>query len=214
MPFEYKNKLFVVTGGAQGIGLALSEHILNKGGKVAISDVNQETGIKVQMRLEKQHGKNCVTFIKADVRDKAAFEALWDEAEKAFNPPLPVSVLVNNAGVGESAGRQLCIDVNFGGVVTGTYLAVDRMSKAKDGTNKLRNLGGKVVNVASLAGLADAERLNISAYSFTKGGVVALVQDLGTKEYFSKHGVTFNALCPGFVDTAIFNTKKELYDEV
>ena len=214
MSSAYANRLFIITGGCGGFGKAFAEQILRNKGKVVISDVVQEAGEKLASELEKQYGKNCVTFVKCDVTDKKAMEALWDRAEEAFTPQLPVSVFINNAGGTFTAGIEKCFEINFQGVINGTYLALERMGKKGHGTGALRGQGGQVVNVASLAGLTLPTIVDTESYYIAKNAVVSLTRNIGLDVIYKEEGVRVNCMCPGFTDTPLFNSDPKLKAQV
>lgn len=214
MSSAYANRLFIITGGCGGFGKAFAEQILRNKGKVVLSDVAQESGEKLASDLEKCFGKNCVAFVKCDVTDKKALETLWDRAEEAFTPALPVSVFINNAGVTFMAGIEKCFEINFNGVVNGTYLALERMGKQGHGTKALRGQGGQVINVASLAGLTLPTLVDTESYYISKNAVVSLTRNIGLDVIYKEEGVRVNCLCPGFVDTPLFNQDPKLKAQV
>jgi NAD(P)-dependent dehydrogenase (short-subunit alcohol dehydrogenase family) len=156
-------KVVAITGGARGIGKATAAALVGKGCRVAIGDLDLELAEQTATQL----GGGTVA-LSLDVTDRSSFERFLDEAERQLGP---VDAVVNNAGIMpvtsfedesvDSVRRQ--IDINFGGVITGTQLAIKR----------LRPRGsGYIVNIASQAGKLGTP--GIATYSGTKHAVVGI----------------------------------------
>lgn len=177
----------IVTGGASGIGRAVAELFAREGAQVAVFDRDAD-GAKSVAGAIGGHA------FEVDVRDGDALTAAVDAAADAMGG---VSILVNNAGVGdlrpmhtvdERLLRRL-MDVNFTGTYHGMRAAIPRMVEAG---------GGTVVNVASLSGISPTR--NEAPYSAAKAAVIALTRS-GALEYGPS--VRVNCVAPGFVRTAL-----------
>ncbi len=161
------HRVVAITGGAQGIGLAIGQSCVKAGMRVVIGDLNEAAIQQVAEAL----GPNAAGFV-VDVRNETSFAAFLDAAEERFGT---LDVLVNNAGVLRmgplsEATRDdvdLQLDVNLGGVVTGTRLALQRF---------LPRGSGHIVNMASSAALIASA--NGATYSATKHGVLGLTRAL------------------------------------
>ena len=180
----------LVTGGGSGIGFAIARRLADLGASLTLFGRNVE-------RLQAAAGKLAETtacdVAPVDVGDADAvrrgFEAL-DERGRALR------ILVNNAGVGKGAkfaetDQALwdeMLSVNLTGVYHCILTALPRILAAG---------GGRVVTVASTAGLKGYAYA--SAYCAAKHGVVGLTRALAAE--YALRGVTFNAVCPGYVDT-------------
>ncbi len=183
----------LVTGAAQGIGLAVATALADDGWRVVLADVQGDAARAAAARLP---GARAVTL---DVTDADAVEAAVAEVEAVE----PLRLLVNNAGVGpRDADRGLyplaewnrLVAVNLLGVVHGVNAAYPRM----------RDRGsGVILNVASLAGLVAGPGLG--PYAATKHAVVGLT--LGLRADAAPFGVRVSALCPSWVDTAILDAQ-------
>jgi NAD(P)-dependent dehydrogenase (short-subunit alcohol dehydrogenase family) len=181
----------LVTGAAQGIGLALATALAGQGWRVVLSDVDVDKARAAAARLR---GASAVPL---DVTDPDAFEAVVAAVES----DAPLQLLVNNAGVGPNdadrgsyplAEWRRLVEINLMGVVHGVNAAYPRMRERGSGT---------ILNVASLAGLVAGPSLG--PYAATKYAVVGL--SLGLRADARPYGVRVSALCPGFVDTAILD---------
>jgi len=192
-PFE--NAVAVVTGGASGLGRALSEELGRRGARVVVTDLQDEGARAVAEGIVNAGGRATASAL--DVRDAAAFERLLDDTLAAHGR---LDYLFNNAGlaaVGEAQDLSLAIwhrvlDVNLWGVIHGATAAYARM---------VRQRSGHIVNIASLAGLAGAA---LSApYSASKFGVVGL--SLTLRAEGADLGVKVSAVCPAYIQTGIFD---------
>lgn len=177
-----------ITGGARGIGRATAEACLRAGMSVVIGDVDGAACSAVATEL----GGGTVGLA-LDVRDPAGFEAFLTEAEQQAGP---LDVLVNNAGVAP-IGRyvdenprdtQRLIDINIGGVLTGTRLALERFGPRGH---------GHIVNLASSAGqIATAGG---ATYAATKHAVVGFTRAIRAETRGT--GIHTTIVMPGLIRT-------------
>lgn len=189
----YHNKIAVVTGAASGIGLALSKELINRGAKVWMTDINQNTLLNVSKNLGPS-----ITSVYLDVRDATAFKKLIGEI---INSEGRVDYLFNNAGIGVGgeahdmtvAHYDRIIDINIRGVTNGIAATYPEMVRQGHGT---------IVNTASAAGLAPIPLL--AAYAMTKHAVVGLSRSIRMEG--AHYGVNINALCPTAIETPILDS--------
>jgi len=191
---ELKDRTVLVTGAGSGIGRATALAFARCGARLVVSDINATALTGVRTEIEAL-GTPCHVHV-ADVADEAAMRAMAEAVHAAVGP---LDVLVNNAGIGylgsfvssplESWRRV--IDINVMGVVHGCYFFLPRMVAA----------GGlrRIVNVASLAGIAPAATM--SAYAASKHAVIGLSDVLALELASTEVGVT--TVCPGIIDTPI-----------
>lgn len=183
----------IITGGAQGIGLALADELAGRGLELALFDVQAEKLAASAERLRSRGARVHTSVV--DVRDAAALER---EVRAVAETRGRLDYMFNNAGIA-IAGRveamsledwDRLIDVNLRGVVHGVQAAYPIM----------RAQGrGHLVNTASVAGLVPCPSL--VAYSATKHAVVGL--SYGLRAEAAPHGVKVTAVCPGFIDTEL-----------
>jgi NAD(P)-dependent dehydrogenase (short-subunit alcohol dehydrogenase family) len=182
----------VVTGAGKGIGAAIAEALAREGARVTLMGRDRAALEARAAAIGKAHGAETATA-RCDVADEASVAGAFGEARARFGP---VHVLVNNAGQAASArfldtpredwDRLLAVNL------TGAYLCTRQALGAM-----LEAGAGRIVNVASTAGLRGGSRL--AAYCASKHGLVGLTRALAAE--VGKHGITVNAVCPGYVDT-------------
>ncbi|MCG8416811.1 MAG: SDR family NAD(P)-dependent oxidoreductase [Proteobacteria bacterium] len=188
----------VVTGGASGLGRALSIDIAQRGGRVVIADIDRAGAEDTARQVESAGGEAHV--VTCDVRDHEAISALAQQAEEALGT---VDLVANNAGVavgGPFEGISLddwkwAVDINLWGVIHGCRAFYPTMKRRKH---------GYIMNVASAAGLVSPPFL--SPYNVTKSAVVALSETLYAEA--ARHGVHVSVLCPTFFTTRIVDSSR------
>jgi 3-oxoacyl-[acyl-carrier protein] reductase len=189
---DLKNKVIVVTGGAQGIGLAIAERCAAQGAAVAVWDVRADAVAQALARLRASGARaaGCVVDVADGASVQAAVAATLEDLGR-------IDGLVNNAGV--VADAQLIkmseaqwdrvIDINLKGVFNCTRACVDTLIAH----------GGAIVNISSIVGLSG--NFGQTNYAAAKAGVLAMsktwARELGPR------GVRSNTICPGFIATAI-----------
>ena len=193
---EVKNKIVIVTGAGSGIGKATAIHFAKFGATVVVSD-RQEAAAKEVVKIILEEGGKAIS-IPADVTSFEAVENLVAQTVKEFGR---LDVIVNNAGIGPNLLRthestlqdwDRVIAVNQTGVFYCMKVALAQF---------LKQGGGNIINIASLAGLK-ASPNNIS-YSASKFAVVGMTKSVAM-EYATKN-IRVNAVCPGYTETALLD---------
>ena len=157
---DVRGKVCIITGSAQGLGRAFATRLLEGGGKVCISDVNQEKGEDTLAGLRERFGQDKVCFVMCDVTKEEQFVNLFDKTEEFFKVSC-VDLLANNAGVNLNFGWRKCMEINIISVMLGTDIALERMRKA--------GKSGQIINTASMAGFAPGLSEKMAAYTVSKG---------------------------------------------
>ncbi|XP_032389548.1 15-hydroxyprostaglandin dehydrogenase [NAD(+)] [Etheostoma spectabile] len=188
-------KVAVVTGAAAGIGKAITEILLKNGAKVAFLDVNETAGKSLKETLDKEYGQERTLFLTCNVESEEQIKAAFQKTVENFRG---FDILCNNAGILNETTWKKMVSINLVGVISGTYLALEHMSKLSGGR------GGVIVNTASMAGLGPL--LSCPVYTATKHGVIGFTRAMAAASTASGYGVRFNACCPGFVQTDLFTT--------
>ena len=188
------NKVALVIGAASGIGRASAEMSAEAGATVMLADIDEDRGAEATRAIRAAGGT--AEFTRVDVTDEASVESLVAATVSAFGR---LQVLVNTAGAGDlgsAPGRAWhdFIDLYLKGTYYGCLHAVDEIVAAG---------GGAVVNVASIAGVTGSVGTDVAGtgYGTAKHGVVGLTRTMALA--YAKKGVRVNAVCPGYVKTAI-----------
>jgi len=190
---DLTGKSALVTGGGRGIGAAAAEALAVAGARVGVAARNMEQVVETAARLRglghEVFAFRCDVTLPMEVRDLAlsAREALGQ-----------VDILVNNAGTATSNPVERISIEEWNHLMavnaTGTFLCTKSVLPAM-----VERHWGRVVNVASVAGLEGARY--ISAYTAAKHAVVGFTRAVA--EEVAGSGVTVNAVCPGYVDTPL-----------
>lgn len=186
------SKVAIVTGAAQGIGAAIATSLAESGFAVAALDIKLQDAKKLAARLRRR-GFNVRPF-QCDVALANPVHEVIATVEKEMGP---VHVLVNNAGVGGPFHRvDEVSDVEWEWVFSTNVKSVLNFCRVLLPKMK-RRAYGRVVNIASIQGLLGAARS--STYVASKHAVVGYTRAIAAE--WGPHGITCNAVCPGYVDT-------------
>ena len=185
-----KNKVAVVTGGAQGFGLAIAKRFLVSGAQVVIWDIDE----KILLSVEEKN----ITKIIVDVTNFQKIEEATKETLSLFGR---IDILVNNAGIAGPSYTtweypieewQKIIDIDLSGVFYCCKSIVPVMKK---------NNYGRIINIASIAGKEGNP--NAMPYSAAKAGVIALTKSLGKE--LANNNIAVNCITPAAAKTRIFD---------
>lgn len=199
MGFSVAGKVCLITGSAGGLGKEFARKLLELGGKVCLSDVNETAGQETLEQFKQDFNENDVTFFKLNVVDKHEWISALEHCEEVFKEP--VEVLINNAGIAPNLNHDLNLDINIRGVMHGSTAFVKRYGKSKNGK------GGRIVQISSMAGILNGFQWDKSGYEVSKWGVVAYTRQFSesgrkTNPWLAD-GVKSYCLCPWFVDTPL-----------
>jgi gluconate 5-dehydrogenase len=195
--FDLSGKVAIVTGGGSGIGRQMAHGLADAGADLVLCARKVERCEEAAREMPTR-----ALALPCNVSDPDSVHAMVARALHEFGR---VDILVNNAGTVWGAapedipleGWQKVVNVNL----TGVFLCAQAAGRAMIE----RGEGGKIVNIASVAGLhgAPAEIVNALPYHATKGGVIALTRDLAWK--WARHGINVNAIAPGWFPSDMAN---------
>ena len=192
--FDLKDRVAIVTGGAQGFGLAITERFIDSGASVVIWDIDEKEIKKAIHRIK----SNKVSYQIVDVSDNDSIKKNLKETEDKLKK---IDIFINNAGItGPNATLEKypiddwrkVIELNLNSVFYCCKEVVPYM---------LKNNYGRIVNIASIAGKEGNP--NASAYSTSKAGVIGLTKSLGKE--LAENNIAVNCVTPAAAKTRIFD---------
>jgi 3-oxoacyl-[acyl-carrier protein] reductase len=193
---KLKNKVAIITGAAQGIGLATARKFLDEGAIVAVADVRADA-VQAAVRELKRNGELVEGFA-VDVTKRPQIDAMVDAVKSRYGR---IDVLVNNAGITQDARLQKMTDEQFDRVIAVNLKGVYNCAKAVVDT-MIEQGGGVILNASSVVGIYG--NYGQTNYAAAKFGVIGFVKtwarEVGPK------GVRCNAVAPGFISTSILQT--------
>ena len=190
---KLKGKVALVTGGGSGIGRGICHRFAKDQADVVVNDVEMKSVEKVSKELESFGAR--ALGICADVSLKSSVEGMVSRIIKEWNR---IDILVNCAGIARISPLLETTEEEFDRLyqvnLKGPFLCTQIVGK-----EMIKQGGGRIINVSSLAGRRPAEFL--SAYGATKFGVIGLTQSTALE--LARYGITCNAVAPGFIDTPL-----------
>ncbi|MDQ3270351.1 MAG: SDR family NAD(P)-dependent oxidoreductase [Pseudomonadota bacterium] len=197
----------IVTGGVSGLGLAVAQHLVRNGGRVALFDVNEAKGADAVAEL----GEDKARFFRTDVSDEAGVVASV-EAAKEFLGGL--NAAINCAGIlgaGRVLGREAAMPLSkFQGTVMVNLVGSFNVAKAAADVMQHNDAGsegerGVIINTASIA--AYEGQIGQAAYSASKGGVVAMTLPMARE--LARFGIRVMTIAPGIFWTPMVDGMSE-----
>ncbi len=192
-------KTAIITGGANGIGLAACERFAQEGAHVIMADFDETVGREREAEFT---GKGLdVTFVPVDVVNRTSVTQLVGKTLERFGQ---IDILINNAGITrdatlvkmELADFQRVLDVNLTGVFNCTQAVVPHM---------ITNRSGKIINTSSVSGIYG--NFGQTNYAATKAAIVGMTKTWAKE--FGRKGINVNAVAPGFTATAMVSKMPE-----
>ena len=190
-----EGKVSIITGGAQGIGLATAEKFAAEGARVVICDVNQDV-ISGVVNEFKQSGID-VDGLNADVTNQADISNMVDLVISKYGQ---IDCLVNNAGIVRDARMVNMTDEQFDSVIDvnlkGTYNCAKSVFP-----HMMERQSGVVLNASSIVGIYG--NFGQTNYAASKFGVIGMAKTWARE--FGRFGIRVNAVCPGMIKTEILS---------
>ena len=190
-----RNKIVIVTGGAQGFGGGIAELLYSKGANVVIADLNEEAGEKMAAALNTGNQTNQAYFVKANVSNPESVEEMIAATVKQFGG---LDVIISNAGILRAGSLDemspdvfsLMTDVNYKGYfLCAKYASVVMKVQARFRENYFTD----IIQINSKSGLKGSNR-NF-AYAGGKFGGIGLTQSFAME--LMPHRIKVNSICPG-----------------
>jgi 3-oxoacyl-[acyl-carrier protein] reductase len=188
-----KNKVAIITGAANGIGLAAAKTFAREGCKVAMADFDEKTGAQRAAELVEEGFD--AAFFHVNVADRASVDTLVQNVLGQFGK---IDILVNNAGITRDGmlhklaveDFQKVVDVNLTGVFNCAQAVVPAM---------VQQGSGKIINTSSVSGVYG--NVGQTNYAATKAGVVGMTKTWAKE--LGRKGINVNAVAPGFIETGM-----------
>ena len=194
-------KVAFISGGARGMGAEEARLFAREGAKVAIGDILEEDGRRVEAEIN-ESGGDCL-FLRLDVTSEVNWQSAISATVSRFGA---LHILVNNAGIGGVGGLvedtpvedwDRVMDINGKGVFLGTKAAIPEMQAAG---------GGSIINISSQLGIVATDNSS-PQYHASKGAVRILTKS--TAIQFAPDGIRANSVHPGPVNTAMTERRRE-----
>ncbi len=197
-----KDRISIVTGGSSGIGRGIALEFAREGARIVIADIQEsplqgkyhEIDVTTPTVQEIENLGAQGIFIKTDVSEESQVARMVQRTVEHFGG---LDILVNNAGIHIPGGSQdisiadwdKVVGINLRGVFMTTKLAIPHLKKSKF---------GRIIQIASVHAYGGGAG---PAYASAKAAVVNMVRDTALE--VGKFGITVNAICPGYIETAI-----------
>jgi gluconate 5-dehydrogenase len=195
--FDLTGKTALVTGGSRGLGLQMAEALAEMGARVVITARKQAELDEAANRLARQHVE--VLTVASDLSRLETIPAVLDRVLERFGA---VDVLVNNAGTSWGAPAEDYPAEGWRKVMGLNIDALFLLTQAVGKRSMIPRRTGKIVNVASVAGLTgNPPAMQTVAYNASKGAVVSLTRTLAAE--WGRYDINVNAICPGFFPTRL-----------
>jgi len=215
--FDLTGRVAIVTGGSIGLGRQMAEGLAEMGAGLVLCARKKERCLQAAEELQ-QLGVKAIA-LSCDVKNPDSIQQMVEATVSQFGR---IDVLINNAGISWGAPVEEMRLEDWNKVIetnlTGTFLCAQavgkvmiRQGRGENGAGK--NSAGKIINIASVAGLGGAPpELPAIGYHASKGGVISFTKDLACK--WASHNIQVNAIAPGWFPTHMSNRVLEHYEEL
>ena len=188
-----ENKVAIVTGAGSGIGRGIAEAFVREGARVALADWSEPGGQETLEHIASIHGE--AVLVVGDVSHASDAQRIVDACLERFGR---IDILVNNAGILRYGEVHAMDEETWDSVIDINLKSVFLLSRAVL-PSMLAQGHGRIVNIASVAGLQGFEKL--SAYCASKGGMIALTRTMAVD--YGGRGITVNCIAPGLIVSAM-----------
>ena len=204
---DLTGRVAVVTGGSIGLGRQIAEGLAEVGANIVLRARKQERCQQAAEEIQRLGVK--ALALACDVKNRASIQ---DAVEATLSEFGHIDILINNAGISWSAPAEEMSLEDWNKVIetnlTGTFLCAQAVGKIM-----IRQGRGKIINIASVAGLGGAPpELPAIGYHASKGGVISFTKDLACK--WALHNIQVNAIAPGWFPTHMSNRVLEHHKDL
>lgn len=190
------NKVAIVTGAGRGIGKAIAQHYAREGASVVLAEIDEATGSELARELTDTGAT--VGFVKTDLSKLSAINALVEHTRVQFGR---IDILVNNAAVTKGIGFFDVTEQDWDWIHSVNSRGLFFCMQGAAIIMKEQG-GGKIVNIASIAGKGYPATSNI-AYAGSKGAVIAMTRIAASS--LARYNINVNAICPGVTRTNLYH---------
>ena len=210
--FDLTGRVAIVTGGSIGLGRQMAEGLAEMGADLVLCARKQERCHQAAEELQ-QLGVKAIA-LGCDVKNPDSIQEMVEATLSQFGR---IDVLINNAGISWGAPVEEMRLEDWNKVIetnlTGTFLCAQAVGKVMIRQGRGENSAGKIINIASVAGLGGAPaELPAIGYHASKGGVISFTKDLACK--WASHNIQVNAIAPGWFPTHMSNRVLEHHEEL
>ena len=205
--FDLTGRVAIVTGGSIGLGRQIAEGLAEMGAQLVLCARQEERCSLAAAEFQKLGVK--AIGLACDVKNSNSVQSMVDAALSQFGR---IDILINNAGISWGAPAEEMSLEDWNKVIetnlTGTFLCAQAAGRAM-----IRQGRGKIINIASIAGLGGAPpELPAIGYHASKGGVISFTKDLACK--WAVHNIQVNAIAPGWFPTHMSNKVLERHKDL
>lgn len=200
--FDLSGRVAVVTGCSTGLGVQMAKALANQGCSIVAVARRQNLIDEVAAQIKEEYGVETLA-VRCDITDTDMVNAMVDTVMEKFGR---IDVLINNAGTGAVAPAEDITDDQFANEMNIDLFGSFKVARAVAKKAMIPAKYGRIINIASMYGLVGNKIAGSAPYHAAKGGVVNLTRALAAE--WGKHGITVNAICPGYFYTPL--TKETL----
>jgi NAD(P)-dependent dehydrogenase (short-subunit alcohol dehydrogenase family) len=205
--FDLTGRTAIVTGGSIGLGRQMAEGLAEMGANIVLCARKRERCEEATEQLRRLGVK--AVSVACDVRSQASVQEVVSATVSQFGQ---IDILINNAGISWGAPAEELRLEDWNKVIetnlTGTFLCAQAAGKVM-----IQQRRGKIINIASIAGLGGAPpELPAIGYHASKGGVISFTKDLACK--WAVHNIQVNAIAPGWFPTHMSNRVLERHSDL